>query len=111
MSVYGFQSIVMTYHHIFSISSAFIFHDTHFTIESSNNKVLAKFAGVCKNAIKNEIPCTVCTTKNAGAYPLTPQTNIYSIYKAIYTRQNLGNADTSNAEIHSIFADSEEVAK
>jgi len=53
----------------------------------------------------------VCTTKNAGAYPLTPQTNIYSIYKAIYTRQNLGNADTSNAEIHSIFADSEEVAK
>ncbi len=77
----------------------------------NNNKVLAKFAGVCKNAIKNEIPCTVCTTKNAGAYPLTPQTNIYSIYKAIYTRQNLGNADTSNAEIHSIFADSEEVAK
>lgn len=52
----------------------------------NNNKVLAKFAGVCKNAIKNEIPCTVCTTKNAGAYPLTPQTNIYSIYKAIYTR-------------------------
>ena len=77
----------------------------------NNNKVLAKFAGVCKNAIKNEIPCTVCTTKNAGAYPLTPQTNIYSIYKAIYTRQNLGNADTSNTEIHSIFADSEEVAK
>lgn len=76
-----------------------------------NNKVMAKFAGVCHNAIQNEIPCAVCTTKSVGAYSVTPQTNIYSMYRAIYTQQNLGNADISDAECYSISADSKEVAE
>ena len=77
----------------------------------SNNIVMAKFAGVCMNVQKNEIPCAVSTTKAVGAYPLSSQTNIYSLYRAIYTQSNLGNADVQDAEPYSIFADPEEVAK
>jgi len=39
VSVYGFQSIVMTNHYIFTISSAFILHDTYFTVKGSYNRV------------------------------------------------------------------------
>lgn len=77
----------------------------------SNNIVMAKFAGVCMNVQKNEIPCAVSTTKAVGAYPLSSQTNIHSLYRAIYTQSNLGNADVQDAEPYSIFAGPEEVAK
>lgn len=76
-----------------------------------NNKVMARFADVCHSAINNEIPCAVCTAKSTGAYSVNPQTNIYSMYRAIYTLKDLGNADTNGAEVYSISADSREVAE
>lgn len=76
-----------------------------------NNKVMTKFASIYQNAIENKIYCTICTTKSIGAYPINPQTNVYSMYRAIYTQHNLGNADTQDSEVYNIFADTEEVAE
>lgn len=78
---------------------------------TDNNKIIAQFASVAQNAIKNQIPCVICTTKNIGAYQLTSQTNIYSMLKIIFTQQSLGNADANCAEVYNISADTEEASK
>lgn len=73
----------------------------------NNNKVMSKFAGICRNVQKNEIPCAVSTTKSTGAYPLNTQTNVYSLFRAIYTQNNLGSTDIQSTETYSVFAESE----
>ncbi len=77
----------------------------------NNDKVLARFANVCKSAINNGVSCAVSSTRSQGAFPLTPDTDIYSMYKALYTQKNLGSADIHGSAVCNIFADGEEVAE
>ena len=39
VSIYSFQSIIVTNDYIFTVPSAFIFHNTYLTIKSRNNRI------------------------------------------------------------------------